>query len=267
MEPERRSVVASGKTVDDAIKNGLTMLGVRRDQVDLEVLSEGSRGVLGFGAENARVRLLVKAPPAPKAQEPVPVSPVLQPHKVMAPAPLVEPQKKVVTPAPAPEASPDISPPGPDQVGREVLNDLLGLMDIRASIETHASEELSDEEQAPTLVLNLTGEDLGILIGRRGETLRALQYLVRLMVSHRVKHWSNLVIDVENYRVRRRAALEGLALRTAEEVARSGRSQALEPMPADERRIVHITLRNHPKVATHSVGEGERRRVTIIPRR
>jgi spoIIIJ-associated protein len=140
-------------------------------------------------------------------------------------------------------------------------------MGIRASVESFWDSELAEEDESPLLVLNITGDDLGILIGRRGETLRALQYLVRLMVSHRLKHWSNLVVDVENYVVRRRHGLEGLALRVAEQVARTGRPQALEPMPAYERRVVHVALRKHPQVTTRSVGEGERRRVTIIPRK
>jgi spoIIIJ-associated protein len=156
--------------------------------------------------------------------------------------------------------------PTPEQVGREVLAELLRLMGIRASVESQLGYELADEDQTPPIVLNITGDDLGILIGRRGETLRALQYLVRLMVSHRLKHWTNLVVDVESYLVRRRHALESLALRVAEQVIRSGRSQALEPMPAYERRLVHIALRKHPKVTTRSVGEGERRKVTIILR-
>jgi spoIIIJ-associated protein len=139
-------------------------------------------------------------------------------------------------------------------------------MNIRASVETTLGYELADEGQPPPIVLNITGEDLGILIGRRGETLRALQYLVRLMVSHRLKHWTNLVVDVENYVSRRRRTLEGLAERVAEQVARTGRMQALEPMSAYDRRVIHVTLRKHPEVTTQSVGEGERRKVTIIPK-
>jgi spoIIIJ-associated protein len=154
-----------------------------------------------------------------------------------------------------------------EQVGREVLGDLLKQMGIRASVESFWDNELAEEDGPSPLVLNITGEDLGILIGRRGETLRALQYLVRLMASHRLKHWSNLIVDVENYVVRRRHGLESLALRVAEQVARSGRPQALEPMPASERRVVHVALRKHPQVTTRSVGEGETRRVTIIPRK
>jgi len=241
---ERRSAVASGKTIEEAIANGLRMLGVGRGQVDIEIVTEGSRGILGFGAENAQVRLLVKPPSEPRPEPPKPV-------------PEPPPQQ------PGPEASKLI----PEQVSREVLTKILRLMGIQASVESRLGYELADEDQAPPLVLNITGEDLGILIGRRGETLRTLQYLVRLMVSHRLKQWTSLVVDVESYLVRRRRTLESLALRVAEEVVRSGRSQALEPMPAYERRLVHIALRKHPKVTTKSVGEGEKRKVTIIPRR
>jgi spoIIIJ-associated protein len=245
---EGRSVVASGKTVEDAIANGLTMLGVRRDQVDIEIITEGSRGVLGFGAENAQVRLSVPPPPGPKPEPPSPA-----------------PEPAAAASEPLQEQEAETGEPTPAQVGWEVLTEILRLMRIRASVESQLGYELADEGQEPPVVLNITGEDLGILIGRRGETLRALQYLVRLMVSHRLKHWTNLVVDVESYLVRRRRALESVALRVAEQVARSGRSQALEPMPPYERRLVHIALRKHPQVTTHSVGEGEKRKVTIIP--
>jgi spoIIIJ-associated protein len=251
---ERRNVVASGKTVDEAIRNGLQMLGVRRDEVDVEIITEGSRGVLGFGAENARVQLLVKEPPKP---EPVKRAP--EPAR-RAPEP-----PKVTAPAPEPE--PEGEEPTPEQVGREVLSEVLRLMGIRAEVETQLGHELADEGEDPPIVLNITGEDLGILIGRRGETLRALQYLVRLMVSHRLKHWTNLVVDVENYLIRRRRSLESLANRVADQAVRAGRVQALEPMPAYERRLVHIALRKNPKVTTESIGEGERRKVTIVPKR
>jgi spoIIIJ-associated protein len=250
---ERRNVVASGKTVDDAIANGLTMLGVRRDEVDAEVITEGSRGVLGFGAENAQVKLVVRAP--------IPV--VTDIPSVPVPPP----------PAEEEEPPPDREQPEMDesdrsaaQAGSEVLAKLLRLMDIRASVEATLGYELADEGQPPPIVLNITGDDLGILIGRRGETLRALQYLVRLMVSHRLKHWTNLIVDVENYLVRRRRSLESLALRVADEVARTGRAQALEPMTPYERRLVHIALRKHKEVATQSVGEGDRRKVTVFPK-
>jgi spoIIIJ-associated protein len=251
----RRSVVASGKTVDVAIANGLTMLGVRRDEVDVEILSEGSRGVLGFGAEDARVRLMVKLP---QQWEPDPPPP--------EPDPIETSDRQEGAQEEIDEDEGDLQEPEPEQVGRQVLTEILRLMGIEASVESHLGEELAEEGEAPPPVLNITGDDLGILIGRRGETLRALQYLVRLMVSHQVKHWTNLVVDVENYRVRRRRTLENLANRVAEDVARSGRSRALEPMTAYDRRLVHIALRKNPDVATQSVGDGEKRRVTIVPK-
>ncbi len=254
---ERRSVVASGKTVEDAIGNGLAMLQVERDQVDIEVVTPGSRGVLGFGAENARVKLLVKLPPEPKRE----------PEPEPEPEPEVEPPASATEPpmaAEPPELEPDEQTAG--NIGQEILTELLRLMNIQASVEIILGYELADEGEPPPVVLNITGEDLGILIGRRGDTLRALQYLVRLMVSHRLRHWTNLVVDVENYVIRRRRTLESLAFRVAEQVARSGRTQALEPMSPYERRVIHISLRSHPDVTTQSVGEGERRKVTIIPK-
>jgi spoIIIJ-associated protein len=123
-----------------------------------------------------------------------------------------------------------------------------------------------DAGQDPPLVLNIEGEDLGILIGRRAETLAALQYLTRLMVNHRSHRWVNLVVDVEGYKARREEQLVRLAERMAERAVSTGRVVTLEAMPPRERRIVHITLRNHPEVTTQSVGEGEQRKVTIIPR-
>jgi spoIIIJ-associated protein len=239
------------------------MLGVRRDQVEVEVISEGSRGVLGFGAENAQVRLVVKPPPAPPPRQPVAEpQPAPLPSQITKPVPAPEAEK----PATAQEPGSAPQSPTPEQIGREILTDLLSLMDIRASVQSHLGEELAEEGQPLPSILNITGDDLGLLIGRRGETLRALQYLVRLMVSHRLKRWSNLVVDVENYRVRRKRTLERLAQRVARDVSQSGRTQALEPMPAYDRRLVHVALRNHPQVTTRSVGEGERRKVTIIPR-
>ena len=252
---ERRSVVASGKTVEDAIDNGLAMLQVHRDQVDVEVITPGSRGVLGFGAENARVELLVKLPPEP------------EPEPEPKPEPEVEPAASPTEAPPAAEQpQPESDEEAAGKIGHEILSELLRRMNIQASVEIMVGYELADEGEPPPVVLNITGEDLGILIGRRGDTLRALQYLVRLMVSHRLKHWTNLVVDVENYVVRRRRTLESLAQRVAEQVVRSGRTQALEPMSPYERRVIHMALRKHPDVTTQSVGEGERRKVTIIPK-
>jgi len=233
------------------------MLQVHRDQVDVEVITPGSRGVLGFGAENARVKLLIKLPLEPK-REPEP-EPEPEPAVGLAAGP--------AEPLPAAEQlQPESDEEAAGKIGQEILSELLRRMNVQASVEIVMGYELADEDEPPPVVLNITGEDLGILIGRRGDTLRALQYLVRLMVSHRLKHWTNLVVDVENYVVRRQRTLESLAQRVAEQVARSGRTQALEPMSPYERRVIHMALRKHPDVTTQSVGEGERRKVTIIPK-
>jgi spoIIIJ-associated protein len=111
------------------------------------------------------------------------------------------------------------------------------------------------------------GDDLSILIGRQGEVLNALQYIARLIVSREAERWVNLVVDIEGYKQRRANSLQQLAKRIAERVARTRQPVALEPMPPHERRVIHITLRDHPTVTTQSVGRGDRRKVTIIPRR
>jgi spoIIIJ-associated protein len=141
------------------------------------------------------------------------------------------------------------------EVAKEVLEALLAAMDIAAMV--------TKGDSVP-ITFNIKGEDLGILIGRRGQTLASLQYIVRLIVSHRTGTWSPIVIDVEEYKQRRYQALQALAYRLAEQVKVKRRPFALEPMPAYERRIIHLALADHPDVATQSVGEGEARKVVIM---
>lgn len=267
---KRRSVDVSGRTVEDAITKGLEMLGLPRSRVDVDVLHPGSRGLLGIGAEDARVRLMEKPPVAPASPPPPKPSPVAPPKPEDSVSIQEELRQPVSPPAEVPDAADDAWGEDADllHLSRDILENVLTRMGLEATVETRMGYDLIEEEpETPPLVLNIQGEDLGILIGRRGETLRALQYLVRLMVSHQIKRWSNLVVDVEDYRVRRRQTLRSLAQRMAERVAYSGHTHALEPMPAYERRIVHICLRDHPHVRTHSVGEGERRKVTLIPKK
>lgn len=142
------------------------------------------------------------------------------------------------------------------KVSQETLKTLLQLMGITAEV-TVSKTDLP-------VSLNIEGEDLGILIGRRGQTLACLQYMVRLIVAEQLKAWLPLTIDVAGYKKRRREALESLALRLAEKVKTSRRSMTLEPMPAGERRIIHLALANHPDVSTQSTGEGEGRKVVIL---
>jgi spoIIIJ-associated protein len=146
-------------------------------------------------------------------------------------------------------------------LAKEMLEKLLSLMKLSATV----TEKQASEGEGPT-VLDITGDDLGILIGRRGQTLLSLQHLVYLMVSHRLKSRIPVVIDVEGYRQRRQETLTTLALRIAESVEASGQPADLEPMPANERRVIHLALQDHEAVTTESVGEGESRKVTIKKR-
>jgi len=153
-----------------------------------------------------------------------------------------------------------------EEVAEEILETLLDLMDVEATIMPESLQTTNGEEQVtPPLAFNIQGEDLGILIGRRGQTLAALQYIVRLIINHQMKVWTPLVIDVEGYKQRRSEALQALAVRMAEQVRLKGVPFTLEPMPAYERRIIHLALTDHPDVTTESAGEGDARKVVILP--
>ena len=144
------------------------------------------------------------------------------------------------------------------KVVTEILETLLELLGVTGKVEV-LSEEIP-------LVLNIEGDDLGILIGRRGQTLASLEHITKLMVAGRLKAWLPLRVDVGGYKKRRRDSLQRLALYLAEQVRSSHRAITMEPMPADERRIVHLTLADNPEVTTHSIGEGESRKVVILLR-
>lgn len=150
---------------------------------------------------------------------------------------------------------------------RDVLETLLDLMEIPASI-APLSEMITEEEtgESAGVTLNIEGEDLGILIGRRGQTLACLQYIVKLIVGHRTKVWRPIIIDIEGYKQRRSDALQALAWRMAEQVKAKGTAVVMEPMSAFDRRTVHLALAEDLDVTTESSGDGEARRVVIIPR-
>ena len=222
-----QSIEASGTTIDDAIARGLEALNVTRNEVDILVLTAEP-------GRTARVRLTRKPREA-------------------APAATV-PQAQSVTPEESATA-------------HRLLNDILDRMKHRVQIVERDPAELNgyDEQDEPTLVLDIRGNDLSTLIGRRGETLDSLQYLVRLLVAKELGRYLHVVLDVEGYKAHRAQTLKQLALRMADRVATTHKPAALEPMPANERRIVHLALRDHTQVRTESVGMGENRKVTIIP--
>lgn len=210
-----KELEVSGKTVDEATQLALEKLGVTEDEVEVVVLKKGKSGVLGIGAEEARikVRLLAES----------------------------EERTDVV------------------EVARDVVEALIELMKITADV----SVAQTDNDELP-VTLNIEGDDLGVLIGRRGQTLASLQYIVRLIVAEKLKAWVPINVDVAGYKKRRYESLQNLALRLAEQVKRNRRLITLEPMPADERRIIHLALADNPDVTTQSVGEGEMRKVAIL---
>ena len=218
----------SGKTVDEAVNKALEQLGLEREQVEVEVLNEGRTGLWGLRSEEARVRV--------KPQQ-------------SALGGLEGQEQEVV------------------EMAQEILKNLFSLMDIEASIEIR---ELSPSQRSVTsspVVLDIQGEDLGILIGRRGDTLASLQYVVNMILGRKRRLRTTVAVDVEGYRRRREEALKGLALRMAERVRVTGHSVTLEPMPANERRLVHLALQEYPDIMTQSLGEGEGRKVAILLKR
>ena len=241
-----RVLEVTGADVEIAIAKGLIRLGANRDEVDVEILDDGRRGLFGAGAREARVRLRVRG----KSSQPA--SPVAPPPP--APARIEKVRDRVGV---------------KDEVetARSVLLELLDLLGVeKARVAVRRAEPANGEESAP-LILNARGIGVEMLIGRRGETLAALQHITRLITSRELESSSNLVVDIDGFKARREQSLRRLAQRMAEQALRTGRTVALEPMPPHERRIIHLALRDHPQVTTQSVGEGERRKVTIIPRR
>lgn len=216
-----KELEVSAKTVDEATRVALEQLGVTRDEVEVTVIKKGKSGVLGMGAEDAVIRVIILE---------------------------AEPQLEVV---------PDVA-----IIAKQVLTDLLKAMKIDATVEAIVSAEAG-----VPVSLNIEGDDLGVLIGRRGQALSSLQYLVRLIVAEKIKQWISINVDVDWYKKRHYDALRKLALRLAEQVARRKHPITMEPMPPDERRIIHITLANNPDVTTQSTGEGNSRRVVIQSRK
>ncbi|NPV08977.1 MAG: protein jag [Anaerolineae bacterium] len=238
-----------GRTLDEAVQKGLEHLQLRRDQVDIQILSDGARTLLGFRPGQARVRVTPKRAPAPPRQHP---------RRAVEPT-LASEAEKPPENEEEPEEPEELAPDQEADVAARLLQEMVRRMGIRARVQV----ELPTEDQP--LRLNIVGRNLGILIGRRGETLSALQFLTRMMASHQLHKWINLIVDVDDYRKKREESLRRLAVRMAQMAVETGKVQELEPMPPAERRIVHIALRDFDGVRTESQGEDENRRVTIVP--
>jgi spoIIIJ-associated protein len=270
MSQERTNLEVIAPTVDEAVAKGLNQLGLSQDAVEVEVLDAGSKGLFGIGSRQARVKLTIKpetrpAPSQPPARvvEPEPARPA--PRETRAPVAEAAPSmaKPQAEPAAKVEKKVEVSDERTLEVARATVSELLEKMKVRATVTTRFIEPEETGESQQVLV-DVQGDDLSILIGRRSETLNALQYIASLIVGKELEHWVPLLIDVQGYRARRERQLRQLARRMAEQAVHTGRRQVLEPMPANERRVVHLELRDHPQVATESVGEEPNRKVTIF---
>jgi len=236
------SVEIQARTVDQAVELALEQLGKTRDEVNVEVLMDTSD--LEDGEALVRV-------------------------EVRSTKPVIDPNRK--TPAPAadrPTAPRQPADEETERVAKEIVTELLVKMGFDCNVmavDNPSTIELSQDEPR-TVFIDINGRDLGMLIGRRGEHLAQLQYMINVLANKRFDTWTRVIIDVEGYRMRREESLVGLAQRVARQVARNRRPISLEPMPPNERRVVHVALRDDPNVTTSSAGEAALRRVTIFPK-
>ena len=250
------SVEVSAKSVDQAIDDALEELGLKRQQVEIEILTAGKPGLFGIGGEQARVRVT--------ALEEGTARPMAEPEEEDTARPVAEPS--IVGGEPTEIEIKDLASPEVE-LASDHLSQLLAFMEIDGEVSVRSPETPGDGLGRASAVLDVEGEDLGLLIGRRGSTLAALQYMINLMVSRDMGSRVLISLDIEHYRRRREDSLTDLAQRMANRVRNSGRSLTLEPMPAGERRIIHLVLAEDNAVTTGSVGEGEGRKVVIYPQR
>ncbi len=287
-----KTLVATGKTIELAIASALTQLGLDRDSVSVQVLAQAKSGFLGFGAQPAKVQVTYEAPdPAPQApksalssasrSKPKAAAPVQKPQVPRQEVPKQEvkkpeapkPQKaeapkppkapKVEAPkAPkveAPKAPREFVPAAPGSVEEKIEVFLKGLLEHMGSAAVpHAWKDGEDSYR-----VELTGEDLGYLIGRRGDTLDALQHLCNYSVNRSVDGHIRISVDAEDYRQKREESLRRYARKKAQQVLKAHRRTTLEPMNAYERHLVHATLQDMDRITTHSVGTEPNRRVVI----
>jgi spoIIIJ-associated protein len=242
MDNQKTTLEIIAPSVEEAIEKGLDQLGLPRDAVTIDVLDEGKNGFLGMGNRQVRVRLAISDAEANESQNETtePVNPISVDGESFT-DPLEEAKVKA----------------------KRIVMNLLQKMKINADVKSRILEP-EDENDKSMVLIEVTGKDLSILIGRRAETLNSLQYLTSLMLNQEMGNWMPLMIDVQGYRFRRERQLRQLARRLADQVVQTGRRQVLEPMPANERRLIHLELRYHPFVTTESIGEEPSRKATIF---
>lgn len=268
------SIRVSAKTVDDAITEALIQLGVTSDRLEYEVIEKGSAGFLGIGMKQAVIEARRKPEPKEeKVEEPVVEEPVkaepkkvetVQPQKVAAEKKADEPQKAAFEKAVEKEVKEEVKKetklvevqPQTIEAVEDFLKNTMKAMDMEVELKTEI-------DQDGALCVDMSGEHMGILIGKRGQTLDSLQYLANRVANKHQEGYVRVKLDTENYRARREETLRHLAKNIAHKVKRNRRPVALEPMNPYERRIIHSALQSDPYVMTHSEGEEPFRKVVI----
>jgi len=249
MSEERTKLEVIAPSVEEAVEKGLKELGLTQADVDIEVLDEGKKGLLGLGSRQARIALKIKGASEKKEK----------------PEKKVEMVESLQTLPEEVEVSRKIGDePEEVSIARETINIILEKMRVSADVSVRLGE--SEDNRVQPILIDIEGNDLSFLIGRKAETINALQFITSLVVGRELGRWVPLQIDVQHYRQRREDEVRKLARRIADQVVTTGRKQVLEPMPPNERRIVHIELRDNPNVETESVGEGPKRKVTVRPK-
>jgi len=238
-----RSVETEGATIDDAIGRALELLHIERDKVDVEILENAARGLLGFGGKKARIRATVRSPLA--ASQPG--------REEESRAVSQETPERVVEESPrAPIGAADI------ESARHALLEILGHLGVEATVEIERHDDDACTFRVP-------GDAAGIVIGRHGQTLDAIEYLLNRIASQGRMTSTRIAVDVEGYRERRQESVEQMARRAADKARHSGRPVTMAPMSPRDRRTVHVTLADERGVTTRSQGEGSFRRVVIVP--
>jgi len=257
MSSKRTSLEIIAPTIEEAVTKGLSELGMSEHDVEVEVLDEGSRGLFGLGSRQSRIRLTIISTPEVKEQSP---------QKLEMDKPEIKSKIQPMEVAQEISSSDDLKEmEALKMISRDTVQELLERMGVKAEVQSDVADT-PDNRGRRQVTVDISGNDLSILIGKQTETLNALQYIASLIIGKELGTAVSLVIDVEGYRRRREQQLRQLARRMADQAIKTGRRQVLEPMSSNERRLVHIELRECPDVETESIGEEPRRKVTIIPK-
>lgn len=254
MNMKRTSLEVIAPSVEEAIEKGLAELGLTREAVEVEVLDEGARGLFGLGARQSRIRLKIVSSTSSTGKPDTDWVGEAEPNQE-------KPESTLEV-----EIEPVLASEDGDQVlsvASSTVQELISKMKVSARV-TARYIEPEEPHNRTSVLIEVHGDDLSMLIGRHAETLNALQYISNLIIGKELGRSFPIQIDVEGYRLRRERQLRQLARRMADQAMKTGRRQVLEPMPANERRIVHLELRDHPQVTTESIGEEPRRKVTIL---